>query len=444
MDLNILYLSSNVFKTIKLEKINYTNLFNIFKNIESDKCFYILYNNVIIYSNLMTDYSSYSNKNIIGLDFSIHNFYIVFTSIIIKEIQIEMNKEYLNMDFYIEHYATYKFNYIDHIRLNNIISNFPIEFWSNENYIIKFISNIKNRHYFFNRIKPQYITNKIIIEYILLISTFSGVQSDYLTLEIVIYCLKKKNINNIPLKYLSDKTVYYYYLKYKLEKYNGPSLHYIGFINSYHVNKVKNVYQFKYYNNIIKEIPQEMINDKNIVLLIISHFPKFYSYLTNSTLLEDDDIIDLALSRRGMNYTNLPLHKKTFENTISAVYSNGLVLEYVEEKYKNNLEIVTAAVNQNGEAIKYVVNYKFKRNYELVKSAVSNNGRALKYLKYYCNDYNIVHLAVSNYGSALEYASNELKNNEEIVFTAIQQHKKSFYYASDRIQNMENFISMII
>jgi|GEM_PF-2893599 len=72
---------------------------------------------------------------------------------------------------------------------------------------------------------------------------------------------------------------------------------------------------------------------------------------------------------------------------------------------------------------------------------VQKNGLALESATDFQNDLDIVLAAVQNNGKALKYAGIDCRNNEEIVLAAIKDNTgSSFYYASDSLKNNEKFL----
>ncbi|EFC41905.1 predicted protein [Naegleria gruberi] len=102
-------------------------------------------------------------------------------------------------------------------------------------------------------------------------------------------------------------------------------------------------------------------------------------------------------------------------------------LEYVDEEFGNDREIVMASVKVNGFNLVYVESEELKNDKEIVMAAVTSCGRALEFAsKELRNDIEIVRIAVQQDGIALQFASKELKNNKEIVLLALESHPKSY------------------
>ena len=105
----------------------------------------------------------------------------------------------------------------------------------------------------------------------------------------------------------------------------------------------------------------------------------------------------------------------TKEEAIKLLKHNAFALEILDAKFKNDREIVMAAVNNDGYALEY----------------------ASDELK---NDREIVLASVNKDGDALEFASDELKNDKEVVLAALAKYVSPFQFASEELKNDKNLI----
>ena len=122
----------------------------------------------------------------------------------------------------------------------------------------------------------------------------------------------------------------------------------------------------------------------------------------------------------------------TFFGLLRAVKTDGTALYF---GFRNNLEIVLAAVSQNGSALRYA-SEELRADRETVLVAVRNCGSALRYASEELRaDPAIVLAAVSQNGCALRYASAELKADREIVLAAVSQEGMALFYASDALRD---------
>ena len=119
------------------------------------------------------------------------------------------------------------------------------------------------------------------------------------------------------------------------------------------------------------------------------------------------------------------------------VESDGFALEYVSNEFKNNREVVLAAVNRNSEALKFA-SHELRADPEVVMAAVKENGYSLAYASAELRaDRDIVIAAVERDGYALEYASDALKADREVVLEAMKRDISSNRYAKLSPKDMQ-------
>ena len=120
---------------------------------------------------------------------------------------------------------------------------------------------------------------------------------------------------------------------------------------------------------------------------------------------------------------------QTTTEIIRVMESNGLQLKYVDKAFKNNEDIVLAAVTENGLALEFADD-SLKSNEAIVLAAVRQNRLAFEFaddsLK---SDKAFVLAAVTQNGLALKFAHDSLKSNEDIVLAAVRQNRSAFKFA---------------
>ena len=109
-------------------------------------------------------------------------------------------------------------------------------------------------------------------------------------------------------------------------------------------------------------------------------------------------------------------------NQLKSVEEEGITKN--EELYiivNDKLQDTINNLTQNGNALQYASD-EFKNDKELVLAAVTQNGWSLEYLcEELRNDKEVVLAAVKNCGMALNHASEELRNDKEVVLAAITE-----------------------
>jgi hypothetical protein len=116
---------------------------------------------------------------------------------------------------------------------------------------------------------------------------------------------------------------------------------------------------------------------------------------------------------------------------LAAVQQNGEALRYAAEGLKADRGIVLAAVQQNGRALESAAE-PLKSDRDIVLAAVQQNGEALEDVAEPLKaDKDIVLAAVQQEGWVLEYAAESLKADRDIVLAAVQQNGFALHYAAE-------------
>ena len=191
---------------------------------------------------------------------------------------------------------------------------------------------------------------------------------------------------------------------------------------------------------------------KNFILLYVKKYQQpIYNYISNNMKTDKEIILTLASSRgvrQGCGYDiDFPDIDYKFKNdkniVFAAVNTYGSNLLYASDKIKNNKQIVLAAIKSEPYSLKYASD-SMKNNKQVVLSAINKDGTLLIYASNKLrNNKEIVTVAVKQNGLALEHASFSLRNNKEIVLYATTQNIQSLEYASNRIKN-NKYIMLIL
>lgn len=210
----------------------------------------------------------------------------------------------------------------------------------------------------------------------------------------------------------------------------------------------------------------ELVEDKAFILDAIDANPMVIQLLDES-LKNDKEIVTralMAMSLLGQNPAILlqfvgdqlrsfakayirvlinPLHlnhlDELFKNdrdiVLAAVQRNGLALLYAPLALKNDRDIVLIALQRNALALRYA-SLPLKNDINIVLAAVQRNGLAFQYAsKALRSDKRVALEAVQRNGLALQYASEALRNDKEVVLAAVNQNSLAFYYASKALRN---------
>ncbi|MGR3951715.1 MAG: DUF4116 domain-containing protein [Chlamydia sp.] len=149
---------------------------------------------------------------------------------------------------------------------------------------------------------------------------------------------------------------------------------------------------------------------------------------------------------------------------------NGLILQDVNDELKNDSQVVSAACENNPNAIQYAgaaikdnrafmlplvqrnglllqyASEELKKDLKFVSAACQNNPGALQYAHHDFirkSSLDMISLVEQN-GLLLQYASDDLKNDDEVVFNACQNNPTAIQFASDRMRDSDRTMRYLV
>ena len=130
-------------------------------------------------------------------------------------------------------------------------------------------------------------------------------------------------------------------------------------------------------------------------------------------------------------------------SAIAAVKGHGISLRRLKE-FQNNSEVVMAAVNENGYALRFA-SKTLKGDRTIVIEAVKQNWRAILYatdeLK---NNNNFVLDCIDYSPNTLQYASSKLYDNADFMLSAVNKNAHLLYYASNKIKSNPEIVTAAV
>lgn len=122
------------------------------------------------------------------------------------------------------------------------------------------------------------------------------------------------------------------------------------------------------------------------------------------------------------------------DSVLLAIQNDDMDPYYRHEKFRNDREIVLAAVSKYGGTL-FGASNELQNDREIVLAAVARHGEILCDISdEFCNDKEIVLTALVQDGSLLKWASSELQNDKEFLMTAIAQNKDVAYHIPDELK----------
>jgi len=124
------------------------------------------------------------------------------------------------------------------------------------------------------------------------------------------------------------------------------------------------------------------------------------------------------------------------------VSKNGDELRYLASSFKNDPDIVLAAVKNTGTALQFA-SKELQNNFDIVHAAVSQNGYAIRYASDVLKKNRQILLACCKTRPDiinLSELNNELKSDEELILAVLEANSKNWQYVSKELRTSPNFI----
>jgi hypothetical protein len=169
-------------------------------------------------------------------------------------------------------------------------------------------------------------------------------------------------------------------------------------------------------------------SDVDLVIDRIALFtdPRLSAYLNfNATVykrLLNNPRVALALAYQGL-FRCIDERLKTDKRfVLKAASVNSSILSEVEEKFKNDYDVVLAAVTRNGDSI-WLASAEMRRNKTIVLAAIGTcNTVPDKTMPEMCNNKEVMLAAVKKNGLNLGVVSPALQTDVELVVAAVRQN----------------------
>lgn len=199
------------------------------------------------------------------------------------------------------------------------------------------------------------------------------------------------------------------------------------------IKKMNNPNLYLYFSN-------ELKNDKDIVIEIVSKYPSFYEKINNN-LKDDMDVFLATLNSKKLEKRIMPLKhagekiRKNEDLVLLSISKNSVSFKYADDTLKSNKKIALYAVGTNLYNMNYI-DEAFKNDKEFMFSVISKyKVKALPYVeKTLLNDKNFVIILIDIIGTPIvSFASDEIKDDREILKYCIEneiENLKNNYYVS--------------
>jgi hypothetical protein len=128
---------------------------------------------------------------------------------------------------------------------------------------------------------------------------------------------------------------------------------------------------------------------------------------------------------------------------ISKVKIHPTNLGCLKKRYRDDKDVVLAAVTKNGKALKFA-SVRLQNDKDVVLAAVTQNGKALEFASVRLqNDKDVVLVALEEHVNALKFASKELRKNEHLILEVVKYGFTCLEYVDKELLNDERFLYYI-
>ena len=223
-----------------------------------------------------------------------------------------------------------------------------------------------------------------------------------------------------------------YYQKYQQDNYSFLFLLFYNSLLQYPTER-----EWKLFIQSSSDYEKLLFLENGIEYFINNHHISLFNYL-HKTFIKD-------INEYFSNYTNQDaIFISDRDAVLFALKYNGLFLQYVNNDFKSDFEIVSTAINENGNAFVFSDNI-FKNNRELILLAIENNGKILQYLNdSFRSDYEIVLNSVCLEGKDILFASDDLKSNMNIVIEAVSENGLAIEHVNNEFKSDMEIVSIAL
>jgi len=190
----------------------------------------------------------------------------------------------------------------------------------------------------------------------------------------------------------------------------------------------KNIYSFN-----LKWVPKKLREDREFILFVVMNSWAPVLEFCPDKFKNDKEIMLAAVKKWGKNFKWASIELKQNKEIILTAISHPeepISLLYVDDKFRDNRDVVIVAVKRDGENLKRASN-RLKRDREIVLTAMKDSKEPASLeivIEEFKDDKEIVIAAVKRNGHDLKWASNRLRLDREVVLSATKYSKSTIMY----------------
>jgi hypothetical protein len=200
----------------------------------------------------------------------------------------------------------------------------------------------------------------------------------------------------------------------------------------------------------ISRINKKFLNNKKFLLKALKINGLILNYL-DAKFRGDKEIVMAALYDDPTKVRGLGPHMfwdsiddslKEDEDIILTACKNNSAIDFVPQRLLSDKKFILKCAKINGNILKKI-DKKFCDDEEIVTSAVKENGFCLQYVSQRLRENKkIVLNAISKFGHGFEYVSDEFKSNKKFIIKCLKKSDDAFQYLNEKDRGNEYFASL--
>ena len=249
-----------------------------------------------------------------------------------------------------------------------------------------------------------YINNKILIEYLNILSDYKSIIIGF-DIEFYQFVIKKNQINSTKYYYFNKENHFlddfdviksiremggFIFIKYKNDWYYVGNFHF--YINSPILNEKYFLPNYSMYASVTKDTLDNMIEIENDIFFHTKKY-KINNNLYNLKQIIDDNIQDHDIIYSIVNYITNDNDYKIFYNK-SNMNNNEIYLLNKENYKNNNLDSIIKSLNKFYKDLQNLIFYLYPENLSLNSFRLK---KIHKLKQLYNNDINVINNSINNY-----------------------------------------------
>ena len=179
---------------------------------------------------------------------------------------------------------------------------------------------------------------------------------------------------------------------------------------------------------------RELQNNRTYAMERVAANPRSFKLLT-AEFRDDREIVEYAVRKSGSNLQFAEDRwRKNVDIVLLAIATDASAIRFAAPSLRDNRTFILGAATINGAVLNKLRNTPWLKDRSIVLAAVGSYGHALEQLKRFQDDEEIVRAAATQNGFALQYASPRLKRQLEVCLVAYRQNRDALKHCDKSIR----------